>query len=644
MDLYSLARRLTRPFRFTPDDADVVLPIGAHGLIGDGFTAALVRVDGAIDWLCMPRFDSPSVFAALLDPDVGGITAITPVSRPFESLQRYDPGTNVLETLFTVEGQGVVRLTDYMPWQDDPRGGVHEVHRRIECVEGKVDLEVVFDPRFDYGRGRTAIDLQEHGILARGEGGERLVAVVSGGVTWKGRPEGGTRCRLSLAAGERRWMVLSWDAPRAEPIAAYRPFEHLRRTREAWRSWSNGLRYDGPWRHHVVRSALALKLMIYAPTGAMVAAPTTSLPEWIGGTRNWDYRYTWIRDAALSIRATNLVGCGAEARDFFHFVRDTIDLDQGLKVMYTVDGLPCPEEQILDHLRGYAGTGPVRIGNGARDQLQFDTAGALLDAAYLHEQFGGSLSLRTWRIIRGVVDDIAARWREPDHGIWEPRSGVRHNVHSKLMCWLALHRGERLANLFGADAERERWVRTAEQVHADILSHGLDPSRRHFVSAYGGNEADASLLLMPIYDFLPPEHPLTEKTVEWVRAELGSGPFLYRYPARLDDGVGGEEGAFILCGLWLAEALARAGRIDEAQEVFVAHAEASNHVGLLSEELDPRTGALLGNFPQAFSHVGLINAATRIDHALSLRDEGSKKTRDLIAYGWDVRNGNNREN
>jgi len=627
MDLYSAARRLGRPVRFGPDTRGGELSIGAHGLIGDGWTAALVRLDGAIDWLCLPRFDSPSVFGALLDGERGGLTAITPARRPFTSLQAYDPGTNVLETLFEVEGQGTVRLVDFMPWTDDPRAAIHEVHRRIECVEGSVDLDVIFDPRFDYGRDPARLDIDGVGVLARGAHGERLVAVVDGD-DWQPMPGGGARARIRVRSGERRWMVLSWDAVRPEPLSLYRSYEHLRTTRRHWREWASRLQYDGPWRHAVLRSALCLKLLTFAPSGGMVAAPTTSLPEWIGGGRNWDYRYVWVRDASLSIRANNLIGYATEAREFFHFVREAVDLDRGLQIMYGLSGGPVPEEQELGHLAGFHGSRPVRIGNGARDQLQLDTAGALVDAAHLYEHFGGSLSLRAWRKIREVVEGARKLADQPDHGIWEPRTGRRHNVYSKLMTWVALDRGANLAGIFGEEGLRARWMAHATTLHAEIRARGVDPDKRHFVTAYGETGTDAALLNMALHGFLPDGHPLIGATLDRVRAELGDGPFLYRY--RADDGVGGDEGAFVLCGFWLAEALVLAGRIDEAQEVFVAHAQAANHVGLLSEEIDPRTGALLGNFPQSFSHLGLINAALRIDLALRLRDEGSARGAHLI--------------
>jgi GH15 family glucan-1,4-alpha-glucosidase len=621
MVLHGVAHRSEERFRFVDAESLRRLPASARALIGDGRTAALVRVDGAIDWLCFPRFDAPSVFGALLDPARGGLTSLSPVSFPFESVQAYDPDTNVLETLHTVAGEGVLRVTDFMPWTDDPRATVQEIHRRVECREGAVEVEVVFDPRFDYGRAPPTFETTPVGVLASAGSG-RLAAVLGNGARWQARPEGGVRARFWLRAGEHAWLVLSWDAPTPEPLSAHRPFEQLRATRRHWREWTRQLRYDGPFRHHVVRSALALKLLIYAPTGAMVAAPTASLPEWLGGGRNWDYRYTWTRDTAMAIRAATRIGYVEEARDFFHFVRDSLAADPKLQVVYAVDGARVPEERALDHLAGFRDSRPVRIGNAARDQLQLDAAGALLDAASMYESSGGSLGLGAWRHLRSVVDWVARDWKEPDHGIWEPRSGKRHNVHSKLMSWVALDSGQRLAALFGETERARAWVGLAQRVREEVLARGLDASGKHFVSAYDGDAVDAALLLLPLQGFVPADDPRSLATIAAVRERLGSGRFLHRYrTSDADDGVGGPEGAFVLCGFWLAEALAQAGRVDDAQEVFLAHVGAANHVGLLSEEVDPERGTLLGNFPQAFSHLGLINAALGIDRALRVADE-----------------------
>ncbi|MAQ14820.1 MAG: glycoside hydrolase family 15 [Sandaracinus sp.] len=624
MDLYSAARRLQRPFRFHEEDLDrEALPIGARGVIGDGHTAALVSADGAIDWLCMPRFDSPSVFARILDQEKGGFHAIRPRAS-FESLQRYDPSTNVLETLFEVPGKGIVRITDYMPWTGDPRLCLHEVHRRIQCVQGEVELEAIFDPRFDYGRGETRFHAGDHGIMAEGDQGERLAVVLSQNAhshtEWKPRDAGGMEAHFRIRGGESRWLVMTWDAPRPEPIAAYRPMEHLRKTRTRWREWAHALQYEGPYRHHVIRSALLLKLLLYAPSGAMVAAPTTSLPEWIGGVRNWDYRYSWTRDSAMAIRSANLVGAVTEARDFFHFVRDTLCTGEPLEIMYTLDGDKVPTERELGHLSGYRGSSPVRIGNGAKDQIQLDTAGALLDAAWVYERGGGSLTLRAWRTLRGVCEHVCANWQKPDNGIWEPRDGVRHNVHSKLMSWVALERGAELAHLFGDDALANEWRKQAVAVHEDVCARGFDAKAGTFVAAYDHDHVDAALLLLPIHGFLPPDDERITRTIARIRDELAHGAFVHRY--HVDDGVGGAEGAFVLCGFWLAEALALAGRLDEAHEAFVQNAEAANHLGLLAEEVDVSSGEPLGNFPQAFSHLGLINAAARIDRALQMEDQG----------------------
>jgi GH15 family glucan-1,4-alpha-glucosidase len=367
---------------------------------------------------------------------------------------------------------------------------------------------------------------------------------------------------------------------------------------------------------------------MYAPTGAVVAAPTTSLPEWLGGPRNWDYRFTWARDAAMAVRAANLLGYRSEARDFYHFLRDAVQADVGLELMYTIDGGSVPEERTLAHLRGFLGSGPVRIGNGARDQVQLDTTGAVVDAAHLFERFGGTLTMSAWHKLAGIITRAEDLWRDPEHGIWEPRHGVRHNVHSKLMNWLAMDRGAQLAAAFGRADLQQRWARCAAEIHADICARGMDPTGRHFVSIYGEPRPDASLLLIPIHGFLGESDPRLLETVRWVQRELGHGPFLYRYHG--EDGVGGPEGAFILSGFWLAEALALLNQLDEARRVFAAHAEAANHLGLLAEEIDPASGVLLGNFPQAFSHLGLVNAALRIDLGLRLRDEGSSRSPHLV--------------
>ena len=460
-------------------------------------------------------------------------------------------------------------------------------------------------------------------MLAEGSDGRRLALSVGSGVRFEHRPEGGVVARITLRSGQRQWAIASWNSKRPERVAAFRPFEHMRSTRRFWRSWAARMNYDGPWRHDVLRSALVLKLLQYAPTGAMVAAPSTSLPVVPTGARNWDYRFSWTRDSAMAIRAMNLIGYPEEAQGFFHFVRDTIAARDRLDIMVSIDGGDIPEEILLDSLGGHRGSGPVRLGNAASHQIQHDIVGPLLDAASLHEQSGGMIGLALWRQIRGLVNEAVVQATQPDHGIWEPRSGPQHHVHSKLMTWVALDRALHLASRFGGDRYESTWLQARERVRGDVLRQGFDAGRGTFVGAYGHDEVDATLLLMPIYDFLPPSDPRVAATTERVIKELGDGRFLRRY--RVDDGIGCDEGAFVLCGFWLAEALALGGRLDEALEVFHNHLSAANHLGLMAEEVDAPSAAPLGNFPQAFSHLGLIQAAARLDYALRLRDEGSSE-------------------
>ncbi len=579
-------------------------------------------MDGSIDWLCLPHFDSPSVFAALLDAERGGRFRIAPCGDSYESLQAYDDDTNVLQTLFRRPGHGAVSLTDHMPWDGERDSSVHELHRFLESREGALEMEVVFDPRFDYARGETRVEVVEDGVVAEGPNGERMSLALGGGHAFESRPEGGVAARFTLRAGQRLWAVLSWRAKRPERIAAYRPFEHLRATRTFWRHWASRLDYDGPWRHDVQRSALMLKLLQFAPTGAMVAAPTTSLPATLDGCgqRNWDYRYSWTRDSAMAIRAMNLIGYPSEASSFFRFVRDTVEERDRLELMVTIHGGVVPDEVMLDHLAGFGGGRPVRIGNDARDQTQHDIAGPLLDAASLYERSGGQLGLRFWRQVRRLVDLAVRHAAEPDHGIWEPRSEPAHHLHSKLMIWVALDRALDIAKLFGGDRSEAAWSEARSAVRADILDRGFDPASGTFVGEYGGSSVDATLLLLPQYGFLRPSDPRVERTVQRVCDELLGGRFVHRYHA--GDGIDSPEGAFVLCGFWLAEALALVGRVDEALQVFTDHLSAANHLGLLAEEVDPASGRPLGNFPQAFSHLGLIQAASRLDLALRLRDEG----------------------
>ncbi|MBW2712488.1 MAG: glycoside hydrolase family 15 protein [Deltaproteobacteria bacterium] len=617
MDLYTAAERISRTFLI----GDEPPAIGMHGIIGDGETCGLIGVDGAVDWLCMPRFDSPSVFASLLDQDSGGTFRISPVQRPFESLQAYDTDTNVLQTLFRVPGQGAITLTDFMPWSNDQRSSVHEIHRLISCQEGEVEVEILFDPRFDYGKDKPKIRLCPEGAIAYGSQGEHLCLATEKKCPLEIKPDGGAAARFRLSQGQHVWAILSWDAPFPEPITAYRPFEHMRATRRFWRSWAALLKFDGPWRHEVLRSALTLKLLQYRPTGAMVASPTTSLPVCLSGhgSRNWDYRFSWTRDASMAVRANNLIGYRREAHRFFHFMRDTINQRGQLDLMVTVDGQNIPDEIEMNHLSGHGGAKPVRIGNAASNQLQLDIDGAVLDAALMYEQSGGIITLRLWRHLRNLVEHAIKHRNDPDHGIWEPRSKPAHNVHSKLMAWVAIDRGLQISPVFGAPSTFASWAQAREELREEILQRGYNQEQGTFVGQYEGSDVDATLMLFPHYGFLPASDPRVQRTLERIQDELQEGRFLHRY--HTDDGVDGKEGAFALCGFWLAEALALSGKVDRAIDVFQIHLGAANHLGLMAEEVNPATGAPLGNFPQAFSHLGLIQAAACIDRALHLRAE-----------------------
>ena len=586
----------------------VAPPIADHGLIGDLHTAALVALDGSIDWCCVPRFDAPSVFAALLDPERGGRCRIG-LPGAGASEQRYLPATNILETSFHALDAGVAQVTDFMP-VGPSREGHTEIHRRVTCLRAPVTVEVLFEPRFDYGLRPPRLVRRTHGVLATDL--EDDVATISADpeVPWV-IEETRARAQLLLHPGESRWFVLRFDDDEVHPLAAYASQQRLDETAAWWDRWSSALQYTGPYRREVERSALALKLCCYEPSGAVVAAPTTSLPEEAGGARNWDYRFAWLRDSAFVLYALDRSGFEAEVTAFLRFLKRVCRFSDGrhVQIMYGVDGRRDLPERTLDHLAGYRGARPVRVGNGAAGQFQLDVYGELLETlAIWHRDHPMSEGL--WNVVRGLIDWTADHWREPDFSIWEARQEARHYVYSKVMAWAALDRGVELATQRGLEADVERWRREAGEVHAEVMERGWDAARGTFVQAYDEPQLDAAVLVIPKIGFLPRHDPRVASTLAAIRRELAtaSEELIYRY--RAPDGLAGaEEGAFIVCCFWVVQNLALTGDFAEAERLFRHLLRRANHVGLLAEEIDPGTGEQLGNFPQALSHAALINTA-----------------------------------
>ena len=609
-----------RPVSASYDTGPAYAPIEDYALIGDCASAALVGRNGSIDWLCWPRFDSPSIFARLLDAGDGGHFQVRPVAD-FSVERRYLPDTNVLETTFTTE-RGVLRLTDLMPVaeRDAYRRELwpeHEILRRVECVAGTVEVDVYCDPRLDYARIDPALDDRgPHGVFYNHEGAVLIVRSELPLVLARGR--GALHGQVLLREGDRHFLSLTYDEgePAVLPLLGEHAETKIERSVAFWRGWASRCEYDGPYRDAVVRSALTLKLMTFAPSGAIVAAPTTSLPEAIGGTRNWDYRYCWLRDAALTLRALYGLGYEEEGRAFFSWLLHATRLTApSLSVLYDVYGNDHVEEHILDHLEGYRGSSPVRIGNGAHDQLQLDTYGELISAAY--EFVRREQRLDSWhaRLLRTLGNEVCERWREPDEGIWEVRSGRHHHTFSKAMCWVAL---ERLVRLHEADylsVPAGRYRETARTIRTAVEERGYNDEMESYVATFDGDRLDASLLLLPMYGYVEATAPRMRSTFARIHDELGRDGLLYRSPHGTDDGFSSREGAFGICSFWDEELFARLGRVEEARANLDRTLSYANDLGLFAEEIDPDTGAFLGNFPQAFTHVGLINAALALETA-----------------------------
>jgi GH15 family glucan-1,4-alpha-glucosidase len=583
-----------------------------YGLIGDMRTAALIGLDGAIDWCCLPRFDSGSVFAAILDPERGGTWSIRPAVE-WTSTQRYLPRTNILETTFRTAG-GVVVVTDFMPVDEDgrPSSPHPEIHRQLRCPRGRVPMQLTFMPRFEYGARTTRLEQLRNGLFATDRTDQVLTLSSTKPCDWMVEQSTAT-ARFTVEKGEDRWLVLRYDDDDIHPADRYESARKQDITAAFWARWAAGVRYSGPFRGMVKRSALALKLLTHAETGAIIAAPTTSLPETIGGVRNWDYRFVWLRDAAFTLAALDAVGHRREADAFMRFLKKVCRHEGGghLQIMYGIDGRRDLVERQLDHLAGYLGSRPVRVGNGAADQLQLDVYGEVLETADIWRR-NFEMTEGTWRVLRGLVDWVSRNWQLPDSSIWEVRGEVRHYVFSKVMSWVAMDRGVRMAEELGLEGNTAEWGVQRDALHAEILERGWSERHQSFTQAYDDDALDAAALAIPMVRFLPWNHPRVISTVQAVARELTSadGELVYRY--RHSDGLEGEEGAFSICTFWLAQALTMIGERERAERVFRRMLRHANHVGLYSEEIDPQSGAFLGNFPQAFTHIALINCAAAL--------------------------------
>ncbi|MGN9812901.1 glycoside hydrolase family 15 protein [Micromonospora sp. BQ11] len=598
-----------------------------HGLIGDLQTAALVTRDGTIDWFCAPRFDSPSIFAGLLDRRLGGHVQVSPEGVRYASKQLYLPDTCILITRF-MSDDAVGELVDFMPVTDEQPTDRHRIVRMLRMVRGTMRFRIDCQPRFNYGRDEHTVEYHHDGsaVFRSGQGTLTMAPIFEGGRLFEEidvRPSGQGVCAFgTLHEGGTGGMVLDTAAPHPpRPIARREAEDLFKETREFWRRWIKKSHYAGRWRETVERSAMTLKLMTYAPTGALIAAPTAGLPERIGGERNWDYRYTWIRDASLSVQALMLLGFTDEAQGYLRWlterVREAGGEDMPLQVMYRVDGLRDLTEEPLPHLEGYRKSAPARIGNGAAAQLQLDIYGDVLNCAYLAEDWGLRSTHQDWLHIVKLVDWLCTHWDQVEDGMWETRAGRRPFTYGRLMSWVAFDRAIRLAHRQGRPADTARWTATRDAVYQQIMTRGFSPQRGAFVQHHETEVLDAALLSMPALGFLVPEDPMWLGTLRAVEEELVSDSLVYRYdPAASPDGLPGAEGTFTMCTFWYVEALARSGRLDEARLVFEKMLTYSTHLGLYSEEIAPN-GEQVGNFPQAFSHLALICTASHLDKMLS---------------------------
>lgn len=617
MDIHSSSKKTTGDY----------LNIEDYGLIGDLHSVALVGINGSIDWFCFPHFDSPSVFGGILDSRKGGYFRVHAKHRQQRTKQLYWPDTNILITRFLAEG-GVGELIDFMPINNGEISNLRRIIRRLEVVRGCVPFQLECYPAFNYGQDRHKSSISNHGVCFYSD---KLSLGLASPVPLV-EHDNGVSSEFVLHEGQSATFTLSALDKAGQcplPLSEKEAVQLFNETVAYWKNWISQCNYKGRWREMVQRSAFTLKLLTFEPTGAIVAAPTCSLPEVIGGERNWDYRYTWLRDAAFTVYAFLRIGFIDEAKNFMKWVEarcGELNEDGSLQIMYGIDGRHDLTERTLDHLEGYKGSNPVRIGNGAYNQLQLDIYGELMDAVYLYDKHGLPISYDFWSHLRRLVEWVCSNWKRTDEGVWEVRGGQKEFVYSKLMCWVALDRAIRLSDKRSFPTDRVRWLKIRNEIYEDIMKKGWNEELKIFVQSYGSTTLDAANLMMPLTFFVSPSDPRILQTLNATlkspkEGGLFSNGLVYRYDvSETDDGLSGEEGTFNICTFWLVEALARAGKsdrsyLDKARLMFEKMLGFANHVGLYAEETGFR-GEGLGNYPQAFTHLALISAAYNLNRAL----------------------------